>query len=393
MRYCGNCGNEIPEGMAFCEKCGAAVEDQAQKKNRKTLLLAVLAGFLVVTVGTVCALFATGVLGEKGTRETAAVKDAQNAEQTVQKDTNTRQAAERAWEAYQAYLDEIGPAVQAFAEYQSAYEEYETQVEEDQEYYDEYAVSLYDDLEEPSWEDYDEYDFPIEMFLDEDADHYHICGKLFFLDSDDYPELFLISQEYSGSVASGYVVLLTYKDDQVIMLEDPLRNDLWTGIAWEQDVWDVYDIRCKEKKNLIYFTGAEGRISQFIISYVRDMVCQYDPEKNSIELTWFGQRTFGDWGDDNEFYTEKKYQLFDAGIITGNGEDAGESSDPELEGEEISEEEYMRQLEQQKGDEAEWVDIIPQVYAIDNEGVWFDFASRHESMLPQLLELSSENVD
>lgn len=58
MRYCGNCGNEIPEGMAFCEKCGAAVEDQ--------------------------------------------------------------------------------------------------------EYYDEYAVSLYDDLEKPSWEDYDEYDFPIE---------------------------------------------------------------------------------------------------------------------------------------------------------------------------------------------------------------------------------------
>ena len=35
MKYCPNCGNEVPEGVQFCNKCGASMEvqQQAQANN------------------------------------------------------------------------------------------------------------------------------------------------------------------------------------------------------------------------------------------------------------------------------------------------------------------------------------------------------------------------
>lgn len=48
--YCGNCGQFVPEGTAFCQNCGAA---QERKKSNKTLwvvliLIAAVAGFFLL---------------------------------------------------------------------------------------------------------------------------------------------------------------------------------------------------------------------------------------------------------------------------------------------------------------------------------------------------------
>lgn len=34
MKYCPNCGNEVPEGAQFCNKCGAAMNNAQQFNNQ-----------------------------------------------------------------------------------------------------------------------------------------------------------------------------------------------------------------------------------------------------------------------------------------------------------------------------------------------------------------------
>jgi len=66
--YCNNCGAELREGVAFCEQCGKAINEENKpknkleiKKNRKPLIISIIAAVLLLTIGIV-AVVNTGIL-------------------------------------------------------------------------------------------------------------------------------------------------------------------------------------------------------------------------------------------------------------------------------------------------------------------------------------------
>lgn len=66
--YCNNCGAELRDGVAFCEQCGKAINEECKEKNKiinkkskKSLIVTLIATVLLLTIGIV-AVVNTGVL-------------------------------------------------------------------------------------------------------------------------------------------------------------------------------------------------------------------------------------------------------------------------------------------------------------------------------------------
>lgn len=66
--YCNNCGAELRDGVAFCEQCGKAINEENRKKNklevkknRKPLIISIITAVLLLTIGIV-AIVNTGIL-------------------------------------------------------------------------------------------------------------------------------------------------------------------------------------------------------------------------------------------------------------------------------------------------------------------------------------------
>lgn len=79
--FCKKCGNQINEGQRFCSRCGEKIEfipapavqenvapkkqpKNKKAKNKKGLIIGIIAGLLVIVAAIVGILFATGVLGD-----------------------------------------------------------------------------------------------------------------------------------------------------------------------------------------------------------------------------------------------------------------------------------------------------------------------------------------
>lgn len=66
--FCNNCGAEIREGVAFCEQCGKAMNEENKQENKsgnnkskKPLIITIIAAVLLLTIGIV-AVVNTGIL-------------------------------------------------------------------------------------------------------------------------------------------------------------------------------------------------------------------------------------------------------------------------------------------------------------------------------------------
>lgn len=202
MKYCKKCGAEIPEGVNFCEKCGNSVgQAPKQKSGKKKWVIAISSGVIVLAVGIVGGLFATGVIGGKDNvvqtstdtadiQETPSVSgeavgnaeaEGQNGKESQK--TDVADARDKAWEAFEAYKADIE------SEYKTVEQEYENAYEEDE------------DTTTASLEDYKRV--------------HGYC--MIYLDSDDYPEL-IVYDSYMTSLAKNYI--WTYKSGTINKIED-----------------------------------------------------------------------------------------------------------------------------------------------------------------------------
>lgn len=66
--YCNNCGAELRDGVAFCEQCGKAINEEGKdrnkivnKKSKKPLIITLIAAVLLLTIGIVTVVN-TGIL-------------------------------------------------------------------------------------------------------------------------------------------------------------------------------------------------------------------------------------------------------------------------------------------------------------------------------------------
>jgi len=439
MKKCKNCGNEMGDHSLYCIKCGAFAGEETQEKNGAfvggemqekggdglptyhKIILAVAAASVVVCI----LLYVAGIFGGKGTnggtsRNGAPIAENEGEEtaeneggETKEKQSGTKKEniniAEKAWTAYQAYNRVIDSAIGGFSDYISALQEYETSQEEDDGDYDgDYDEDSEDDSEEsdpPVWEDYDNYDFPIETLCWYDSEGYDcdtyesvkFSGKLLYLDSDDYPEMVLKSRKEDSDEFRW--ILLTYRDGEVSWFayeddyngKDDLHEDADNLLAEA----DAYDISCKERQSLLCISASQG-------DNVKEVVYKYDAKRGSIKRIWCGYREFGQWEDDDsdeieEFHYKKKYRIYnvdDIDDMDGFPFLSDYEDDASVQRKEVSEEEYQRILIRQTGNQVEWIVFLPRDIG---EGymlvAWLEFASRYKDSVPGLLDLPSKKKD
>lgn len=283
MKYCKKCGAEIPEGVNFCEKCGNPVGQVPKQGNgKKKWIFAISSGVIILAVAMVGVLFATGVIGGKDNvvetstdtadiQETPSVTgeaaaDTEELEGDKQKDAlENGNAKDMAWEAYVAYKAYI-TAGKDTGNYEEDSDEEDTEIE-----------------------DYD-------------------CYALFFLDSDNYPELMV----WYGRARSGGC-LYTYKNGEVIKTE----MEAATGFLYREREGYVYHYFKESGFFNEYMSCLEG-------SYCRELYsCEVDDDvgkgadniakelgigtgewKDELESGWSGPSNGGYCTTIDEAYTQ-----------------------------------------------------------------------------------------
>lgn len=121
MKYCKNCGAELAEGAAFCEKCGNPVGQMPKQGNgKKKWVIGIGSGVIILAAAIVGVLFAMDLIGGKDkvvqtntdtvdVQQTSdvtgeAVGSTEESERSKQKDTSENSNLKnQAWEAYVAY--------------------------------------------------------------------------------------------------------------------------------------------------------------------------------------------------------------------------------------------------------------------------------------------------
>lgn len=176
MKYCKKCGAEIPEGASFCERCGNPVNQVSQVTKKKHFFIGICI-IVVVAVSVIMVLFAIGVIGgRKKSDQTNHTGVAEKTDTPVQTESAEPEEPEQ-----NNQKSDIGDDEEMTRE---AYDAYKAYIEEKKEEREEDSEEIYQ-------------------------------YALFYLDSDDYPELL----EHCNMPTVGNITLYTYKDSGITNTE------------------------------------------------------------------------------------------------------------------------------------------------------------------------------